>query len=118
MNRWCGVGGVGGKLTVPSSFHVALNPLFNRRNVLLGILEIFSYIGRLAACDEAVLGRFARFGVDGPAAVLDTRREVVGPGVSLRVLQIQVFRAGRRVVREKSAWYESDTCMGLRVGGR
>lgn len=59
------------RLTVPSSLHVALDPLFNRRNVLFGVLEIFSDIGRLAARDEAVLGRFARLGVDGPATVLD-----------------------------------------------
>lgn len=60
-----------GRLTVPSGLHVTLNPLFNRRNVLLGVLEIFSDIGCLAARDEAVLGRFARLGVDGPATVLD-----------------------------------------------
>lgn len=59
-------------LTVPSSLHVALDPLFNGRDVLLGILEIFSDIGGLAACDEAVLGRFARLSVDGPAPVLDS----------------------------------------------
>lgn len=61
----------GGRLTVPSSLHVALNPLFNRRNIFLRVLKIFSDVGRLAACDEAVLWRFARLGVDGPATVLD-----------------------------------------------
>ena len=58
-------------LTVPSSLHVALNPLFNGRDVLLGILEIFSDIGGLAARDKAVLGRFAWLSVDRPAPVLD-----------------------------------------------
>ena len=56
---------------MPSSLHVALNPLFNRRNILLGVLEVFSDIGRLAARDEAVFGWFARLGVDGPTTVLD-----------------------------------------------
>ena len=56
---------------MPSGLHMALDPLFDRRNILLGVLEIFSDVGRLAARDEAVLGRFARFGVDGPATMLD-----------------------------------------------
>ena len=60
-----------GRLTVPSSLHVTLDPLFNRSNVLFGVLEILSDIGCLAARDEAVLRRFARLGVDGPATVLD-----------------------------------------------
>lgn len=61
----------GRRLTVPSSFHVAFGPFFNCRNILLGVLKIFSDIGRLAARDEAVLGWFARLGVDGSATVLD-----------------------------------------------
>ena len=62
-----------GRLTVPSSLHVALNPLFNRRNIFFRVFKIFSDVGRLAACNEAVLWRFARLGVDGPATVLDAR---------------------------------------------
>ena len=61
----------GSRLTVPSSLHVALNPLFDCRNIFLGVLKVFSDIGRLAACDEAVLGRLTRLSVDGPATVLD-----------------------------------------------
>ena len=56
---------------MPSSLHVTLDPLFNRRNILLGVLEVFSDIGRLAACDEAVFGWFARLRMNGPATVLD-----------------------------------------------
>ena len=56
---------------MPSSLHVALNPLFNRPDILLGVLEVFSDVGRLAASDEAVFGWFARLRVDGPATVLD-----------------------------------------------
>ena len=62
---------VGGRLTVPSCLHMAFDPLFDRRNILLGVLQIFPGVGRLAARDEAVLGRFARLGVNGPATVLD-----------------------------------------------
>ena len=58
-------------LTVPGSLDVALDPLFNGRNVLLGVFEIFSDVGRLTTRDKAVLGRFSRLGVDGPATVLD-----------------------------------------------
>lgn len=58
---------------MPGSFHVTLDPLFDSRDIFFGVLEIFSDIGRLAAGDEAVLGRFAGLGVDGPAAVLDAR---------------------------------------------
>ena len=61
----------GGRLTVPGSLHVALDPFFYRCDVLLGVLEIFSDVGRLAAGDEAGFGRLALLGVDGPAAVLD-----------------------------------------------
>ena len=82
------------RLTMPCSLHVTLNPLFDRRNVLLGVFEILSNIGRLATRDEAVLGRFAGFGVYRPATVLDTCREVVGAAVSLGVLKVQVFAAG------------------------
>lgn len=62
-----------GRLTVPGSLHVPLDPLFDCRNVLFRVLEIFSDVGRLAARDEAVLGRFAGLGVNGPATVLDAR---------------------------------------------
>lgn len=62
-----------GRLTMPSSLYVALDPFFNRRNILFGIFEIFSDVYRLAARDEAVLGRLARLGVNGPASVLDAR---------------------------------------------
>lgn len=60
-----------GRLTVPSSLYVAFDPLFNCRNIFLGVRKVFSDIARLAARDEAVRGRLARLGVDGPAAVLD-----------------------------------------------
>ena len=56
---------------MPSGLHVALDPFFDSRDILLGVLEIFSDVGSLAARDEAVLGRFARLGVDGPATMLD-----------------------------------------------
>lgn len=56
---------------MPGSLHVALDPLFDRRDILLGVFEIFSDVGGLAARDEAVFGRFAGLGVDGPATVLD-----------------------------------------------
>lgn len=92
----------GARLTVPCSFHVALDPLFNRGDIFLGVLEIFSNVGRLAARDEAVLGRLARLGVDGPATVLDACGEVVGATVSLGVLKVQVFRAGGGVVAKES----------------
>ena len=91
------------RLTVPGSLHVALDPLFNRRNILLGVLEVFSDVGCLAARDEAVFGRFARLGMDGPATMLDACREVVGAAVSLGVLKVQVFRASRGVVAKESA---------------
>ena len=70
---WIGNGEGWEGLTVPGSLHVALNPLFDSRNILLGVLEIFSDVSRLAARDEAVLGRFAGLGMDGPATVLDAR---------------------------------------------
>ena len=60
--RWTG-------LTVPCGFDVSFDPLFDRSDVLLGVLEIFPNIDRLATRDEAVLGRVAGLGVD----VLDTR---------------------------------------------
>ena len=66
-----GDGEWGRRLTVPSSLHMALDPLFYRRDILLGVFEIFSDVGCLAARDEAVLGWFARLGVNGPATVLD-----------------------------------------------
>lgn len=74
MSGWMDGGlEVMGRLTVPGRLHVPLNPLFDCRNVLFRVLEIFSDVGRLAARDEAVLGRFAGLGVDGPATVLDAR---------------------------------------------
>lgn len=87
---------------MPSSLDVTLNPFFNRRNVLLGVLEIFSDIGRLAARNEAVRGRFARLGVDGPAAVLDTGREMVRATVGFGILQVQVFGTSGGVVAKES----------------
>lgn len=56
---------------MPSCLDVALNPLFNRCNIFFGVLQIFSDVGCLAARDEAILGRFARLGMDRPATVLD-----------------------------------------------
>lgn len=56
---------------MPGSLYVALDPFFDSRDILFGVFEIFSNIGRLAARDKAVLGWFTRLGVNGPAAVLD-----------------------------------------------
>ena len=87
---------------MPSSLNMPLNPLLHSRNILLGILQIFTDIIRLAACHKAIFRWFPRFGVDGPATVLDTCCDVIRAAVGFGVLQVQVFGASGGVVTEES----------------
>jgi len=68
----------------------------------------------LAAGYEAIFGGLAGFGVDGPAAVLNAGREVVGAAVGFGVLEVEIFGAGGGVEAEVSVQYQHDVHV---VGG-
>ncbi len=89
-------------LTVPSSLHMTLDPLFNGCNIFLGVFKVLTDLVDLTARHHAGLGRLARLRLDRPAAVLDARREMVGTAIGFGVLKVQVLSSGRGVVGEVS----------------
>lgn len=90
---------------MPRSLNMSLHPFLHRRNILLGVLEILTDVASLVAGYKAILGWFARLGVDGPATMLDASGDVIGTTVGFGVLQVEVFGAGGRVVTKESVSY-------------
>ena len=76
---------------MPSSLDMSLDPFLNLCDIVVRVLEIIAHVVGLAASHEAVLGRLARLGVNGPTAVLDAGRDMVGPTISFGVLKIEIF---------------------------
>lgn len=50
---------------------MTLDPLFNGRNIFLGVCKVLTDLVDLTARHHAGLGRLARLRLDRPAAVLD-----------------------------------------------
>lgn len=83
---------------MPGGLDVALDPLFNLGNVFFRVLKILAHVIGLAAAHETVLRRLAGLGVDGPAAMLNARGDVIGPTVGLGVLKIEILGTGGRII--------------------
>lgn len=87
---------------MPGRFYVTFYPFFDGGDIFFGVLQVFAYVAGLAACHEAVFGWLAGLSMDGPAAVLDAGRKMVGAAVGFGVLQVEIFGAGGRVVAKES----------------
>ena len=87
------------KLTkrVPSGLDVALDPVLDGKNVVVGVLEVLLDV-LLVAVEEAGLGSLAWLLVSGPAADLDVGRDVVGAGIGVGGLEVHVVAASWGVV--------------------
>lgn len=104
--------------TVPSRFDMALDPLFNRLDVLATILEFFSH-GHLVAVEDVGLGDPVGLRVVGaPASVLQSRAEVARQRVGLGGLEVHVVGAGGRVVGEERVVRLDLTGIGVHAAGR
>ena len=67
---------------------MTFNPFLDLGDVFLSVLKIFAHIVGLAAGDEAGAWGSAGLLVNGPAAVLDSGRYVIGATVCFGILEI------------------------------
>ena len=82
--------------TVPGGLNMALNPLFNRLDILPAVLEIV--INALAAAvEETGLGWLSRINRQGPTSVLDIGRNVAWEGIGIGSGQVHVLRTSWRI---------------------
>lgn len=82
---------------MPGGLNVPLDPFLNGGNIGGGVLQVFADIFDLGGTDHGGLRGAARLGLDGPAAMLNSRGNVVGAAVGLGVLKIEVLRGGGAV---------------------
>lgn len=87
---------------VPRRLDVPLDPLLHRRDVLARVLKVVPNRRWLGGGDEGGGWSAPGLGLDGPAAVLDAGREVVGTAVGFGVLKVQVLGCGGGVVGEET----------------
>ena len=81
---------------------MTFHPLFNGRNVLLGVLQIITDIFGLATSHEAIFRWLARLGVDRPATVLNACCDMVRTTVGFCILKVKVLGASWGVIAKES----------------
>ena len=87
---------------MPSGFYMSLDPFFDRGDVVGRVFEVVSDGGGLGRRDKGGRWGVPRLRLDGPAAVLDTSREMIGATVGLGIGKIEVLCRGRGIVGEEA----------------
>lgn len=86
---------------VPSALNMALDPLLDRLDILLAVLEILSQIPLIRAQDIGLGLPIRLRQMAAPATVRDTSTQVARQCIRLGGRQIHIIRPRRRVVREE-----------------
>lgn len=94
-----------GSEAVPGGLDVALDPLLDRRDVLLAVLELLADV-RLVGVEDLRAGLPVALGEGRrPASVADAGGEVAGEGVLLGGGKVKVMSAGWAVVAEEGVLF-------------